>query len=355
VGKSTVVKQLTSSIGKGFNDAERVIFLEAVYENLVTTAVNLTEFCTKDEAATTIYTDALDMLEAFSDMKDDFELKSIRGVITAEGDALQALQAKMTAMREIVYNIWHVPAIKAAIGSFKESIDLERLLKADCCLYFLEIESNWKRLCSPDFLPSDADIIRLRLPSQGIVNYDFEFEDYQFTLRDVGGQLHHQETWRTGFDGASAALFVVNLCDYRNFTQRHDRQENVLEQTRKLLMKIAVTKGFTDLPYVVLFNKIDKFKEEIKTQPLNTCPRFHDIKGQQDSESDDAYCERCQRIIKKYFLSGFRKAREADNPDTKFSEARTFFSCALDADMTKVIMSKVIRGIITASISNSAF
>jgi len=357
VGKSTVVKQLTSSIGEGFDRAEQVLFLEAIYENLVTTCKNIIEYCTKDDTAIETHESALETMEAFSDIKDDLDLKSIRGIgsETADRTTVDNVRGQMKKIRELVRKIWCEPSIKASLVDIQESFDFELALKLECCMYFLDVKSNWDRLCSPDYIPCDKDIIRLRLPSQGIVNYEFAFEEFQFMLRDVGGQLHHQESWREGFDGASAALFVVNLCDYRNFNKKDGKKENALEQTRKLLMKLAVTEGFGDLPYVLLFNKIDKFNEDIKTKPINVCPRFRDVKGQQESESDDQYADRCQRIIKKWFLSGFRKAREARYKETQFGEAKAFFSCALDTDMTKNVMSRVVRGIVCTSLMASGF
>jgi len=357
VGKSTVVKQLTCSIGEGFGSVERVLFLEAIYENLITTCKTIIEHCTKDDAAIESHQNALEKMEAFSDIKEDLDLKSIRaiGSGTADRATVNNVQDQMKKIRDLVHEIWCEPSVKGSLVDIRESLDFELILKLECCMYFLDVKSNWDRLSSADFLPNDEDIIRLRLPSQGIVNYEFAFEEFQFMLRDVGGQLHHQESWREGFDGASAALFVINLCDYRNFNNKDGKKENALEQTRKLLMKVAVTEGFGQLPYVLLFNKIDKFHEDIKRKPLNVCPRFRDVKGQQESESDEDYADRCQRIIKKWFLSGFRKAREARMKEAQSGEAKVFFSCALDPDMTKNIMSRVVRGIVCSSLVASGF
>jgi hypothetical protein len=46
-----------------------------------------------------------------------------------------------------------------------------------------------RRLSAPDYLPSEQDILRVRVPTTGIIEYPFDLEQIVFRMVDVGGML----------------------------------------------------------------------------------------------------------------------------------------------------------------------
>jgi len=45
-----------------------------------------------------------------------------------------------------------------------------------------------ERICSPDYLPSEDDVIKARIKTVGLTEAEFESEGYLWRFTDVGGQ-----------------------------------------------------------------------------------------------------------------------------------------------------------------------
>ena len=45
------------------------------------------------------------------------------------------------------------------------------------------------RIAEPDYLPTEQDILRVRVPTTGIIEYPFDLGKIIFRMVDVGGQV----------------------------------------------------------------------------------------------------------------------------------------------------------------------
>ena len=57
----------------------------------------------------------------------------------------------------------------------------------DSIKYFLD---NLKRICKPDYSPSNQDILHARKTTQSIIEFQVEIDKVDFHFTDVGGQVN---------------------------------------------------------------------------------------------------------------------------------------------------------------------
>ena len=81
----------------------------------------------------------------------------------------------------------------------------------DSAQYFL---SDVGRLCGPDYVPSDQDVLRTRVKTTGIVKIEFVIKKTRFRMFDVGGQRSERKKWIHCFDNVTTVLFIMALSEY---------------------------------------------------------------------------------------------------------------------------------------------
>ena len=63
-------------------------------------------------------------------------------------------------------------------------------------------------------------------------------------------------------------MFVISLSDY-NQTLMEDDTTNRMQESERLFGDILNNVFFRETPFIVFFNKVDIFKEKLKTAPLS--------------------------------------------------------------------------------------
>lgn len=58
------------------------------------------------------------------------------------------------------------------------------------------------------------DVLRTRVPTTGVIEVNFQVNNYQFQMVDVGGQRGERKKWIHSFDRVNAILFVASLSEY---------------------------------------------------------------------------------------------------------------------------------------------
>ncbi|VDM15159.1 unnamed protein product [Wuchereria bancrofti] len=67
---------------------------------------------------------------------------------------------------------------------------------------------------SPNYLPTEQDLLRTRIKTTGITEVHFELKGLTFRVIDVGGQRSERKKWIHCFDNVNAIIFISSLSEY---------------------------------------------------------------------------------------------------------------------------------------------
>jgi len=299
-GKSTIFKQMKIlQVGGGFTQEELQQYRYIVYGNCITQMRVLVTACDKLG------------LEYESDNK----ARSQRMLeLQGGGDAWSAQVA------EDIRALWN----DAAIQKTYEHRDRDFQLN-DSASYFF---NNIDRFMKPDFIPNEQDVLRARVRSTGIDEAEFDFEDLQFRMLDVGGQRSERRKWIHCFDCVTAVLFCASLSEYDQ-TLREDDSQNRMKESLLLFDEICNSPWFRDTTFILFLNKMDLFREKIQKIPLSTC--FPEYKDPDASEKLEDCVNKAGEYIKQKFLS------QNNSPHRIF----THMTCAISTENVQFVFKSV--------------
>ena len=319
VGKSTIIKQLSMSMGTGINTDQRAKATTALRLGIINKTLHAAERALEGVVG----------------------VPELSGVVLDHVDVIQQCDVKKLAGSELeqvgksLKTIWSDENLKAidrkaeAPGMLSMSDELVH----KCAEQFLP---DVEKIFSDAYVPDDSDMLAIRTPTTNITYTDVRYKDEVFVLKDVGGQIQHQDTWLSAFKNTKAVLYVVSLDDYhRNSNDGRNR----LVESLELFRMVVGSPALAGLPFVLIFNKKDLFREKLKTCPLSTCSAF--VQGgkadtQEDDESDCAYTERCMQYISKLFEFHFQKTAH-----DKGQACGSYSTCATDGKLINQVMSNV--------------
>ena len=84
---------------------------------------------------------------------------------------------------------------------------------------------------------------------------------------DVGGQRSERKKWIHCFDNVDCVLFVVAMSEYDQMLFE-DRCVNRMQESLHLFEEIVNNPHFTEMPFIVFFNKKDLFEEKVRTKSI---------------------------------------------------------------------------------------
>ncbi len=129
----------------------------------------------------------------------------------------------------------------------------------DSCEYLV---SRAKQIFSDLYVPSDQDILRLRVPTVGIVETTFVVNNLRFRMFDVGGQRGERKKWIHCFGDATAVMFVTSLAEYDQHLVE-DPCRNRMVESLALFEMILKLPWFQSTPIILFLNKNDLFQEKV--------------------------------------------------------------------------------------------
>ena len=112
--------------------------------------------------------------------------------------------------------------------------------------------------------------------STGIDEAEFEFDDLEFKMLDVGGQRSERRKWIHCFDCVTAVLFCASLNEYDQVL-REDDSQNRMKESILLFDEICNSPWFRETAFILFLNKTDLFREKVTRVPLSIC--FPNYKG----------------------------------------------------------------------------
>ncbi|XP_029997411.1 guanine nucleotide-binding protein G(o) subunit alpha-like [Sphaeramia orbicularis] len=235
-GKSTLIKQIKIIHSQGFSKQELLSFKPAVLDNLLTSM----KFVLRGMGMLRInLANKKNKLHAQSVLSCTQSLRDDRELLPYVSRALCAL--------------WADDGVRAAASRGHE-FELN-----DSALYFFE---NMSRIISPNYIPSEMDVLRVRVRTSGIIETQFQVNEITFRLYDVGGQRSDRRKWLNFFDCIQAILFVVALSSY-DMTLVEDPSVNRLQESLELFTTTCTNAIFKSTSLILFMNKTDLFQEKI--------------------------------------------------------------------------------------------
>ncbi|XP_077105125.1 guanine nucleotide-binding protein subunit alpha-14 isoform X1 [Ranitomeya variabilis] len=294
-GKSTFIKQMRIIHGSGYTDEDRRGFTKLVYQNIFTAMQSMIR--------------AMDTLRIQYSSEQNMENALL--VREVEVDKVNSLERKQV---EAIKKLWEDPGIQ-------ECYDRRREYQlSDSTKYYL---GDIDRIAVTGYIPTQQDVLRVRVPTTGIIEYPFDLENIIFRMVDVGGQRSERRKWIHCFENVTSIIFLVALSEYDQVLAECDN-ENRMEESKALFKTIITYPWFQNSSVILFLNKKDLLEEKILFSHLiDYFPEFTGSK--QDAKSAREF------ILKLY---------QDQNPD-KEKVIYSHFTCATDTENIRFVFAAV--------------
>ncbi|XP_054908606.1 guanine nucleotide-binding protein subunit alpha-14-like isoform X2 [Poeciliopsis prolifica] len=281
--------------GKGYNESEKKDFIKLVCQNIITAIQALIE--------------AMETLKI--DYHDEQNIRNAERLKEVEEIQVKTLEP------------WQADAIKQVWSDqgVQQCYDRRREFQlSDSAKYYL---SDMDRITAPDYIPSLQDILRVRVPTSGIIEYLFDMKRAMIRMVDVGGQRSQRKKWIHCFENVTSIIFLAALNEYDQVLFE-SQTDNRMKESLALFQTILSSKWFQESSTILFLNKTDLLEDKIRTSNLATY--FPEYEGpSQDAESAKKFIE---RMYKKHH-------RDREKP------LYTHFTCATDTENMRVIFRSV--------------
>lgn len=283
-GKSTFIKQMRIIHGKGFNVEDRKKFKELVFQNIFMGIQSLAN--------------AMEPLGLDGHMPSDLKAK-IKRLNEIEYRTVKELTDEFA---QIIADLWQDPIIQSC---YKRRNEFQL---SDSAAFFL---NSLSRVTDPEYIPTEMDVLRVRVPTSGIHEYCFELENkLYFRMVDVGGQRSERRKWLHSFENVTSIIFLVAISEYDQKLMEC-AVENRLAESRNLFFRLVSFKWFQQASIILFLNKTDLLEEKVLHSDI--ADYFPTFKGQRRN-ADDA-----KNFIRSMFM---------DDDEMSSKNIYTYFTCA---------------------------
>jgi len=289
-GKSTIFRQMKIVQDKGgYSEEERLRFKPIVYSNCISQMIILVTVAQKQQLN-------------FDNVENDRAANQLLELQPSEH--LWTPEIGLT-----IKKLWADSAIQTVYHSTIKNYQLN-----DTADYFF---INIDRFIPENYIPSIADVLRVRVRSTGIEEAEFVFDKMLFKVIDVGGQRSERRKWIHCFSQVTSVLFCASLCDYCQ-KLRENSNINRMDEALELFSEVVNSAYFNTSSIILFLNKVDIFEQKLTEIPLSSYFRTFQGGGK------DIACE----FIKARFLDYV-----SDN-----SKLYPHITCALDTDQIEHVI-----------------
>lgn len=234
-GKSTFIKQMRIIHGSGYSEEDKRSHIKLVFQN--------------------IYMAMNSMIRAMEALKIPYKIEK------NESEYAKLIKAvdfeNVTTLEEphviAIKSLWSDPGIR-------ECYDRRREYQlTDSAKYYLE---SIDRIATQNYLPTEQDVLRVRVPTTGIIEYPFMLENITFRMVDVGGQRSERRKWIHCFENVTSIMFLAALSEYDQVLVESDN-ENRMEESKALFRTIITYPWFQNSSVILFLNKKDLLEEKI--------------------------------------------------------------------------------------------
>ncbi|KAI8912278.1 guanine nucleotide binding protein, alpha subunit [Powellomyces hirtus] len=294
-GKSTILKQMKLIHDNGYSSEERETFREIVFSNTV--------------QSMRVILEAMQFMGIpLANPSNDAH----RAVIMELPHQIEA-EVFPAEVAAAVKTLWVDDGVQACFARSREY-----QLNDSAKYYFDSID----RIATPDYVPTDQDVLRSRVKTTGITENTFHIGDLTYRMFDVGGQRSERKKWIHCFEEVTAIVFLVAISEYDQVLVE-DETVNRMQEALTLFDSICNSRWFVKTSIILFLNKIDLFRDKLPKSPMGKY--FPDYQGDEDY---DAACE--------YILNRFVSLNQSDQ-----KQIYTHFTCATDTTQIKFVMAAV--------------
>ena len=272
---------------------------------------------------------------------------------------IQMIQNRLPSQLLDLFNrFWNDPGVGRCLQK-RNQYDL-----LDSSTYYME---RLNEILSDSYVPSVQDILHVRIPTNGINEYNFEIDSVNFMLVDVGGQRTERRKWIHCFESVTTIIYIVALSEFdqifweptaaANFNWLHHQQHrylnddqgratikdwqkpiNKLAESKALFKTIIQSRWFRDTSVVLFLNKYDLFEEKILYGPNRLEDFFPAYSTVKIFNEEDNLNVRNVEIAADFILRMFY---EQDSEQFRRHVVYTHFTCATDTGNIKIVFQAV--------------
>ncbi|KAM6975994.1 guanine nucleotide-binding protein G(q) subunit alpha-like [Tautogolabrus adspersus] len=257
-GKSTFIKQMRIIHGRGYSDEDKRGYTRLVYQN--------------------IFTSMQAMIQAMNTLQIPYKNESNKANARIVSDVhVEKVTTLTNPYVDAIKSLWSDPGIQECYNRKRE------YQLSDSTKYYL---NNMDRIAESAYLPTQQDVLRVRVPTTGILEYPFDMENVVFRMVDVGGQRSERRKWIHCFEKVTSIMFLVALSEYDQVLVE-SANENRMEESMALFRTIINYEWFKYSSVMLFLNKIDLLEEKIMHSHLvDYFPEYdgpqQDVKAGQD-------------------------------------------------------------------------
>ena len=115
------------------------------------------------------------------------------------------------------------------------------------------------RIFREDYAPPKEHILRVRLPTIGKHDYEFDVGDLVLDITDVAGQKETRSTWLPVVAGADVVCYITSVADYK---KKPDQKYTGHEESLDLFELLVEAQEMQNKLLFVLLNKTDKLYDQ---------------------------------------------------------------------------------------------
>jgi hypothetical protein len=204
-GKSTIFKQMRLLYGQGFSEEEVNRYKWTIRSNIIESIQNGFTFYFVVRIDVVIACEAANRFGYCNELTDKIVLAAIELIRNARRDDISP------EMKDSLLIVWNQPFMKKTLTRqnefqvFNDSIKCDVFFKIIFGSYFslaLQMStslfifmSQLDTICSPQYTPSQQDMLLCRMQTTGFSETKFLMQRKQFILVDVGGQKSERRKW----------------------------------------------------------------------------------------------------------------------------------------------------------------
>ncbi|KAL0570081.1 Guanine nucleotide-binding protein alpha-2 subunit [Marasmius crinis-equi] len=243
-GKSTIVKQMRIEQENGLPESERATYRPVIHQNILDS----------------VHTIILAMHESNTQFSTAQNALFADRILQYNLDETNSL-AISSEIADVIHQFWQDSAVHQILAEEKDSLDL-----MDNAPYLL---SDTSRIGSPDYLPSEVDVLRSYKATRDLTETKFKFgrSALSMTMIEVGQRTTERRKWIHHFESVTSVLFCIALSDYDKLPV-WGTDTNRLQDSLATFESIINCRWFFRSSFLLFMNKIDLFKQKLTRVPL---------------------------------------------------------------------------------------